>query len=138
MAKYLGYMHEAIFYYGNYYDFFQSDVPGDVTTCYPHVKDCVKNYPKVFIHRPVEQVKWSIGKAFGMIPEGLDEMDLEMRSSDGLHVDFDDIDSRLPEICEYLGVEYDKSKAIRMRAENIQDEPMMNVVRLEVEKCLGE
>lgn len=132
LAEYLGFMHEALYYYPDYGRFMNSPMLGDSTTCYMMVKDYVKGYPAVFIHRPVSEVADSLYKLFGWYPDVLEEWDDELRAGDGLHIDFHDLNDSLGAICKHLNVPRE-TRNDNMVNYNIQNTRMIK----ELQKCLS-
>ncbi len=131
-AYYFNCIHEGLYYYPNYSDFMKSDNKGDSSTTYPLISDFIEDSPKVFIHRNIDDVKESLIKLFGFSPKELGQWDNEMRSADGLHIDYNSINDSLEKICEYIGSPFSKGKDY-MKNIHIED----NFLKSEVESCLG-
>ena len=131
LSAYFGCLHEALRYFPNYDDFLDTSYRGDSTTVYHEICHFIDDYPKVFIHRPVMEVYDSIINLFGQVPDDLLKWDEELHAGDGLHVEYQDINKRLPEICEFIGLPYNKNRDYLMN-KNIQNQKLIR----EVQSCL--
>ncbi|NOX09161.1 MAG: hypothetical protein GXP22_06695 [Gammaproteobacteria bacterium] len=123
LSQFLGCMHEGLYYYPDYRLFMESEHIGDSTTCYTGIKDYITNYKKVIIHRKEEEVIASLTHVFGENDYSFIENDaLILKEEQGLHVMFNDINERLPEIwrfCRNESYDIDRSnELIRKRLEN--------------------
>ena len=131
LSQFLGCVHEGLWYYPNYEDFLKTKHIGDSTTCYPAIKDYIKDQKKVIIHRDPEEVQASIRKLFNV------EIDLSifdtLKDEQGLHVQYRDINDRLREIWEYTRTSPFPTK----RAELMKDQILNNTYLIkEVQSCL--
>lgn len=131
MAAYLGCNHEALYDYPDYADFMDSDCKGDSTTCYPWISEYIEGHRQVFIHRPVHEVEESIRALFGHVDIDLEYHSMLLRDGIGLHVEYHEINDRLEEICDYIGVEYDEGRN-EMIHQNIQNFELIG----RVQSCL--
>ena len=135
LSEFLECLHEGFYYYPNYREFMESDNMGDSTTCYHMIKDFIKDEKKVIIHRDVKEVEESIIQLFGNIDTSfLIDMEKELKEAEGLHVNFEDINSRIEEIWDFCREDiFPKERFDRM--ENIILEN--NSIIKEVKSCLG-
>ncbi len=116
LSQFFGCLHEGVYHYPDYRDFLKSDHTGDSTTCYLQIKDLIKDERKVIIHRDIKDVGDSLVELFGKFDcSFLKDIEKELLEEDGLHVQFDDISSRLEEIWDYCrSDEFPKEKALKM------------------------
>lgn len=130
LSQFLGCVHEASYYYPNYPDFLRTKHKGDSTTCYPLIKDYVKKSHKVIIHRDEGEVQGSLKKLFDK------EIDLSpwdsLYEEEGLHVHFDEINDKLPEIWAYCHAEELPKERLSMKNKVLNNEFLIQ----EVQKCL--
>jgi len=128
LSEFLGCMHEGYHYYPNYSEFMNSNYIGDSTTCYPWIKDYIKNYKKVVIERDIEEVFDSSVRLFPHVDiETLYDMKIELDEiEDCLRIDYQDINKKLPEIWEYcIGTEYDKNRAQKLMSVKLENYPLI-------------
>lgn len=80
--------------------------------------------PTVVIEREITEVLWSLKEnkipINGYAGNLLAMTQVRLPSIEGLHVAYDDIDARLSEMCDYIGVTYDSRKHTMLRKMNIQ------------------
>ena len=85
------------------------------------------DYPTVIIHRDFAQVWESLGRIGIQIDSHILQKWAEcLRELKGFHVDFDSINESLPDICKYVGEEYDSEhteRMINMRVEPLSIDP---------------
>lgn len=102
LSKFLGCIHEGIYYYPDYGDFIKSTEIGDSTTAYPLVKKFIGECKKVIIHRDLNEVKQSLGRLFGERDwDNLNQWTADLRREEGLHINFNDINDNLEMIWRY-------------------------------------
>lgn len=105
--------------------------------CGYFVKDWdIGEHGLVIIHRDPEDVARSLYRIG--LDEGIEYLPMvseRLYELDGLHVDYDDIDDRLEEIHDYLGLPgYDKKRAELFRNMNIQSTAGLLAAHMELEK----
>ena len=80
--------------------------------------------PKVIIHRNIEEVNTSLQKLYGTETSFLPLLEIEasrLQKVQGLHIDFEEIDSSLKQIQEYCtDIPFDKNRASLLTSMNIQ------------------
>lgn len=132
LAEFLGCEHEALYYYPDYAEFVESDHVGDSTTCYLQIKDFIKGEKKVVIHRNIDDVKESLHELFGDVDTAfLYEAQEGLKNERGaLHVNFDDVDSRIEEIWHYcIDADFPTARYLRMKDQVMNNEFMIEVTR---------
>ena len=131
LSRFLDCLHEGSYHYPNYHEFLKSDNAGDSTTCYLQVKDFIRGEKKVIIHRPVDDVEQSLIKLFGKADYGfLKDAEKGLREETGLHIQFEDIGSRLDEIWSYCKSEpYPKEMAAKMDGVIMENDFLIAEVR---------
>lgn len=129
LSQFLGCTHEGLWYYPNYKEFLDTG-QSDSTTCYPWIKDYIKDYKKVVIHRDEEDVKKSLKGLFGI---DFDCSSYDLDNIEGLHIQYDDINNRLEQIWDYCRDDEFPTK----RAEIMKDQVLNNEFLIrEVQSCL--
>jgi hypothetical protein len=76
--------------------------------------------PTVIIERPIRDVAESLIRLGMDIRWFLEILNRRLAEVDGLRVDFSQLDDRLPEICGFLGLPYDRQRHDLFRRFNIQ------------------
>ena len=128
LSEFLGCMHEGLHYYNDYSEFMGSEYTGDSTTCYPWIKDHIKNHKKVVIDRDINDAWESSVKLFPNIEyEALLEMQEELDEIDDcLRVKYEDINDNLKEIWQYcIGDGFDISRADKLKAVHLENYPLI-------------
>ena len=87
-------------------------------------QDMFPGAPAVVIWRDFNEVAASVTKLFGYLSPAmgdvLDRTIVGMKAIVGLHIDYAQLDDRMPEICHYIGLDYDMKQHQFLRQFNIQ------------------
>ncbi len=135
LSKFLECLHEGIYYYPDYQKFMESGHIGDSTTCYPAIKNFIKGEKKIILHRNRKEVEASLVRVFGKTDlTVLDDMEKELKTETGLHINYDDISDRIIEIWNYCRNDFfPKERFKKMDGQILENQFMINEVKL----CLG-
>lgn len=67
--------------------------------------------PTVIIERPLNEVYQSLHDIDIPVPkEYLEDMEVRLAGLQGMRVDFENLDRQLPDVCDFLGVPYNRPK----------------------------